>query len=95
MLKHVLIFLAALLMIASCEVDADKKIPRCYGSQCLTGDASSSELVKKDVEEKAVVAQMIADEMENADDEEYEIMKDEKFEKKMKDAWWGRRREKH
>ena len=91
MLKHILFFLAALFVIASYEVAADKK--KADAVKKNTDDDEDEEL---DVTVPKEIEQVIAAEMEKADKEsndEDEMMEDEKISKTAKkDAAWGRRR---
>ena len=96
MVKHVLFFLAALLVIALCEVAADESVKKDVHKRSVVehDDDEADDFVTVPKE----VAQMIADEIEHADEEsnddedEIENMEDEKIKKNVKDAWLGRRR---
>ena len=100
MMRHVLVFLAVLLVIASCGVAANENKAELAKKE---DDAKKKAIVDKydneddddveyDVTVPSRVAQMIADEMENADEDEIESMEDEKIGNRMEDAWWRRRR---
>ena len=97
MMKHVIIFLAALLVIASSEVAADDKNTEPVKAELIKKDAGKEADVEENDEEEfdvaipKEVAQMIADEMETMDEDELEDMEDVKIPKKMKDAWGVRR----
>ena len=83
-MKHALFFLAALLVIVLCA--ADKPVEKDVEKRAVVEEHDADE---EFVSVPRRVAEMIADEMENDDEDELE---DDMKSGKMNDGWWARRR---